>query len=184
MTVQNGDVITLRSWRSEDAAVLRDIAEATPDLATQTNGAALSTVAECETFIAERLPCTASVVNLAIAVDDIPVGNVGLSSIEYSHGTAWTYYWLASNARGRGLATRALASIALWAFDEQRLYRLELGHRTNNPASCGVASRAGFTPEGIEREKLRYGTERFDVERHARLATDAAPRVELIAIEQ
>jgi RimJ/RimL family protein N-acetyltransferase len=47
----------------------------------------------------------------------------------------------------------------------------------NNPASCAVAMRAGFAAEGIERAKLRYGVERFDVETHARLATDPAPSV-------
>jgi [ribosomal protein S5]-alanine N-acetyltransferase len=51
---------------------------------------------------------------------------------------------------------------------------LELGHRTNNPASCVVARRARFLVEGLERQKLRYGDERFDVELHARLATDPA----------
>ncbi|OUE31259.1 hypothetical protein BFL35_05940 [Clavibacter michiganensis] len=46
-----------------------------------------------------------------------------------------------------------------------------------NPASCRVATRAGFAAEGIERAKLRYGDERFDVETHARLATDPPPAV-------
>jgi len=52
-----------------------------------------------------------------------------------------------------------------------------LGHRVNNPASCRVATRAGYPAEGVERAKLRYGDERFDVETHARLATDPAPEV-------
>lgn len=47
----------------------------------------------------------------------------------------------------------------------------------NNPASCRVATRAGYPAEGVERAKLRYGDERFDVETHARLATDPAPAV-------
>jgi RimJ/RimL family protein N-acetyltransferase len=55
------------------------------------------------------------------------------------------------------------------------LFRLELGHRVNNPASCRVASRAGFLVEGLERQKLAYDGVRFDVELHARLATDAVP---------
>ena len=55
------------------------------------------------------------------------------------------------------------------------MFRLELGHRVNNPASCQVAIAAGFAVEGVERAKLRYGQKRFDVETHARLATD--PRV-------
>lgn len=56
------------------------------------------------------------------------------------------------------------------------LFRLELGHRVNNPASCVVAERAGFIAEGVERAKLKYGDERFDVELHARLATDPEPK--------
>jgi RimJ/RimL family protein N-acetyltransferase len=42
-------------------------------------------------------------------------------------------------------------------------------------ASCRVASAAGFLAEGIERQKLRYGAERFDVQTHARLASDPYP---------
>jgi RimJ/RimL family protein N-acetyltransferase len=67
-----------------------------------------------------------------------------------------------------------LTSVSTWAFDA-RLFRLELGHRLNNPASCRVATIAGFRAEGVERQKLRYGSERFDVETHARLATDPVP---------
>lgn len=48
-------------------------------------------------------------------------------------------------------------------------------HRTNNPASCSGARRAGFLAEGIERAKLEYGSQRFDVETHARLASDPVP---------
>ncbi|RIJ14589.1 N-acetyltransferase, partial [Clavibacter nebraskensis] len=73
-------------------------------------------------------------------------------------------------------ATRALAGAAAWGFADG-LFRLELGHRVNNPASCRVATRSGFAAEGIERAKLRYGDERFDVETHARLATDPATAV-------
>jgi RimJ/RimL family protein N-acetyltransferase len=49
---------------------------------------------------------------------------------------------------------------------------LELGHPTNNPASCGVAASAGFLYEGLERQRLTRDGNRHDVERHARLATD------------
>jgi RimJ/RimL family protein N-acetyltransferase len=73
-----------------------------------------------------------------------------------------------------------LQAVAEWAF-EAGLFRLELGHRVNNPASCRVARAAGFSPEGIERQKLRYGAERFDVETHARLAS--APETTTSALE-
>ena len=77
-------------------------------------------------------------------------------------------------ARGRGAASAGVRAAAAWAFTERDLHRPELGHRTN-PVSCRVATAAGFAVEGLEREKLRYGEQRFDVELHARLVTDPSP---------
>jgi RimJ/RimL family protein N-acetyltransferase len=91
-------------------------------------------------------------------------------------------YWLSAEARGKGLAVHAAASLANWAIEELNIFRLELGHRTNNHASCRVATRAGLVPEGLERAKLQYGDERFDVETHARLATDPSPSRELLPV--
>ncbi|WP_306387760.1 GNAT family N-acetyltransferase [Microbacterium sp. MPKO10] len=176
-------MITLRPWKLSDASALRECIATSPDLIRQVGTADVSTVEACRAFIRDALPAEASTVNVAICRDEVPVGNVGISNIEYRHGTGWTYYWLATTARGQGLATRALASLAQWAFAEQSIHRLELGHRVENTPSCRVASRAGFLPEGIQREKLRYGTERFDVETHARLATDAVPKLDPLTLE-
>jgi len=166
----------LRPWRLDDAAGLRTAFLGSGDLAAQFGAIELSTIVRCQSFIADNLaPATVSRQNFAISVDGVAVGNVGIGSMEHRHGTGWVYYWVSAEARGRGLATLALVSIADWAFTEQGLHRLELGHRTNNPASCRVAAKAGFVFEGIERQKLKYGTERFDVETHARLRTDAPP---------
>ena len=176
-------VTVLRPWRLEDAAGLQTAFTVSGDLAAQLGAIELSTLARCESFITDNLATgTASRQNFAISVDGTAVGNVGVGSMEHRHGTGWVYYWLSAQARGLGLATLALASIADWAFTEQGLYRLELGHRTNNPASCRVATKAGFAAEGIERQKLKYGTERFDVETHARLRTDAPPPYRLLPI--
>lgn len=172
------DEILLRPWAASDAEALRAVFLTTPDLDTQFGGADLSTVAGAGAFIDAQLISGDTRRNWAIVDgrDDRPVGNVGLSAIERRHDTAWAFYWLASAARGRGIATRALVSAAEWAFDEG-LFRIELGHRVNNPASCRVAARAGFLAEGVERQKLRYGSDRFDVELHSRLATDPVPAV-------
>ena len=166
----------LRPWRRGDAAGLQAAFTLSGDLTAQLGSIELSTIARCETFITDNLAtATVSRRNFAISVDGVAVGNVGIGSMEHRHGTGWVYYWVSAAARGQGLATRALASIADWAFTEQGLYRLELGHRTDNSASCRVATRAGFAAEGVERQKLKYGTDRFDVETHARLRTDAPP---------
>ncbi|WEO77445.1 GNAT family protein [Cryobacterium sp. SO2] len=175
---QSVPVAMLRPWRLDDAAGLQAAFTVSGDLAAQFGAIELSTIARCQSFIADNLaPATVSRQNFAISIDGVAVGNVGIGSMEHRHGTGWVYYWVSAEARGRGLATLALASIADWAFTEQGLHRLELGHRTNNPASCRVAAKAGFVFEGIERQKLKYGSERFDVETHARLRTDAPPPV-------
>jgi RimJ/RimL family protein N-acetyltransferase len=102
----------------------------------------------------------------------VVVGNVAITAVNRRHDTGWVSYWTTERARGRGVASAGVRAVAAWAFDEVGLFRLELGHRTNNPASCLVAARAGFLVEGLERAKLRYDNQRFDVELHARLATD------------
>lgn len=173
--------VELRPWTMEDGPALWAAYRQSPDLKTQFGSTALATVEEARAYIEAQLPFAESRRNWAITIDGAAVGNVGLSAIDRRHGTAWTYYWLAAAARGRGYAGQALATVAAAAFRDG-LFRLELGHRVNNPASCRVATRAGFIPEGIERQKLLYGVERFDVETHARLRTDASPDCEMLPL--
>lgn len=108
----------------------------------------------------------------AVLHDGVPVGNVAVSSVERRHLTGWVSYWMRESARGKGLATRACRAVSEFAFTELGLFRLELAHRLDNPASCRVALRAGFQVEGVERARLLYDGVRYDTETHARLATD------------
>ncbi len=120
----------------------------------------------------------------AIAVDDVPVGGVALQGIEHRNQSAQMTYWLAEFTRGLGLASRAAAAVAAYGFGELGLHRLELSHRVNHPKSRAVAVRAGFVAEGIERSKVLDDGERFDVETHARLATDPVPDIETLPISE
>jgi RimJ/RimL family protein N-acetyltransferase len=176
-------ILELRPWHPDDVPALRSAAAGDVDLARQFGGAMLDEPAAATEFLtANLLPRDETAHDFAITVDGEAVGNVGLHPIEPRHDTAWTSHWLAASHRGLGLATRALATVAAWGIDELGIFRLELGHRVNNPASCRVATRAGFVAEGIERKKLRYGVERYDVELHARLATDATPALDLLPL--
>lgn len=166
----------LRPWTRTDAPALLAAVQGSPDLAVQLGGLEPSNLAEAETVVAEVLRFDERTRYWAVVEDGVAVGAVGASAIELRHQTAWMSYWLAAPARGKGYATAALVAVSGWAF-AHGLHRLELGHRVNNPASCRVATAAGFAAEGVERDKLRYGTQRFDVETHARLATDPAPDV-------
>ncbi|MFD3975661.1 GNAT family N-acetyltransferase [Streptomyces cyaneofuscatus] len=163
----------LRPWLPADAsAVLRAFAPAEMD---RQSDRPVADRAGALAWIADRTRERGARTGYSWAVvgeEGEAVGCVAVRAVNRAHGTGWISYWTTEAARGRGVAPAGVRAVARWAFGELGLYRLELGHRTDNPASCRVAVRAGFAPEGIERGKLRYGDLRYDVERHARLADD------------
>ena len=66
-------------------------------------------------------------------------------------------------ARGRGVATRALGLVARWALVEKGLGRFQLRADVANEASQRVAEKAGFVREGVLRSSLVHKGERRDV---------------------
>lgn len=103
------------------------------------------------------------------------LGHIGVNEIRPALRVGRVGYWVLPEARGRGVATRALLLTADWAFTELRLHRLELDHAVGHEASCRVAERCGFRYEGTLRgavfEAGRHDAFR-DAHLHARLATD------------
>lgn len=166
---------TLRPWQTTDADAVR-AAFAPPDMARQA-AEPMHVPGAAERWLDARVTDfdAGRGWSFAVVEGEALLGNVAVTNISRTHDTGWVSYWTVEPARGRGVASAAVGAMAAWAFDDGGLFRLELGHRTNNPASCVVAARAGFLVEGLERQKLRYDDERFDVELHARLATDPRP---------
>ncbi|MEU6084519.1 GNAT family N-acetyltransferase [Streptomyces sp. NPDC047108] len=166
----------LRRWTDGDAGpVLTAFSD--PSMRWQSS-APVSTPDAAARWIADRNEQWASGSAFSFAVTDdtdTVLGQVAVGAVNRQHRTGWVSYWTTEQARGRGVASQACRSLARWVFAEAALFRLELGHRTNNPASCRVAVAAGFAVEGTERRKLEYDGVRYDVERHARLATDEEP---------
>jgi RimJ/RimL family protein N-acetyltransferase len=67
-------------------------------------------------------------------------------------------------ARGRGVATRALELMARWVFAaDEELGGLELRADVENRSSQRVAEKAGFVREGVLRSSLALKGERRDV---------------------
>jgi RimJ/RimL family protein N-acetyltransferase len=102
-------------------------------------------------------------------------------SISGSRGdTAETGYWIVPGWRGRGVATLALDALSRWAFEPAEegglgLRRIELRHSVANPASCRVATKAGYAREGTLRGSTRYADgDWHDEHLHARLFSDPA----------
>ena len=59
--------------------------------------------------------------------------------------------WLAPEARGRGVGTRALRLVADWTFATTAAIRLDAYIMVGNEASNRMTERAGFQREGIAR---------------------------------
>lgn len=94
--------------------------------------------------------------------DDVVLGGGSLYDIDPGQGRAAVGYWLAPEARGRGVATHAVRLIARWAFEDMDVARLELTCGPDNDASQRVAERCGFTREGVLRSHMQFKGVRRD----------------------
>jgi RimJ/RimL family protein N-acetyltransferase len=89
------------------------------------------------------------------------LGAIGL--MEYAPPVCRVGYWVQREARGRGVAPRALALLSRWALAELDLPRLELITDPDHRASQRVAEKAGFTREGVLRHAWEQRGEWKDV---------------------
>lgn len=112
----------------------------------------------------------------AITRDEELLGRVAVGNIALGEARAELSYWVLPDFRGRGLAPLAVGAVADWAFDDVGFHRLELHHSTRNRASCRVATRAGFVPEGTKRAHALHLDGWHDMHVHGLLASDARPR--------
>jgi RimJ/RimL family protein N-acetyltransferase len=103
-------------------------------------------------------------------IDGSLLGGITLRHFDPMRGVIEVGYWLFEEARGRGLATRAVQAVAREAF-ASGLWRVEAHVRIGNEASERV-KRAGFTHEGIKRRFLRHGGVRVDATLFSRLADE------------
>lgn len=111
------------------------------------------TIQDSREFLAEagRIWTEGTGAALAITRAGILVGGIGLNLGQRVPGVSEVGYWVAASARGRGVATEGLGSIAQWAFTTLGLHRIELHAAFENYASRGVAEAAGFIQEGVKR---------------------------------
>ncbi|MFC4561291.1 GNAT family N-acetyltransferase [Nocardiopsis mangrovi] len=101
-------------------------------------------------------------------------GSFGLVRTAWKARVTEVGYWLAPQARGRGLATEAVIAVSRWAVLDQGFQRVELKAGTANTGSRGVAERAGFTFEGVERSAMPLHTGRTDLAVYSLIRTDLA----------
>jgi len=99
---------------------------------------------------------------IADAETDRFLGAIGVHDIDRAAGRCNIGYYLAREARGRGVMTRAVLLLSRWAFDTLPVDRLEITIQPENCASRAVAERAGYTFEGVLRSYLEIRGSRRD----------------------
>ncbi|MGY0017848.1 GNAT family N-acetyltransferase [Streptomyces sp. YJ-C3] len=102
------------------------------------------------------------------AADGAPLGRMALRAMDLMEGLAEIGYWVLPEARGRGAAPRALATLTDWAFGTG-FHRLELEHSTRNEPSCRVAHKAGYPLEGTRLSSALHTDGWHDMHVHVRI---------------
>jgi RimJ/RimL family protein N-acetyltransferase len=109
---------------------------------------------------------------LVVDVDDTVLGMFGLVRVREDDECGEVGYWLAQEARGKGIGVVALTALVDAVFAAGYL-RVDAEAIVGNHASCRLLERVGFQHEGILRSIGWNGTgerkRRIDIHMYARL---------------
>ncbi len=149
----SGELVVLRPFRVEDAAALARASQ-DPDVLRFTLMPEGMTESDAASYIEMRHRQWNDSGHLTVAItspeSDEFLGQVGVH-FDYQLRRAETFYWLAADARGKGLATEALELVTSWALERHDVVRAQLITHIDNTASQRVAERCGYLKEGILR---------------------------------
>ena len=140
------ELIRLRRWQTADAPELEkawmDPAILSDSVAPENRSLRDARKWISRTDVRRRAGLALDLV-IADAGSDALLGEVGLYRLDKARRAAEMSWWLAAEARGRGLATRAVNLLAAWALDG-RLTAVLAEIQTSNVKSMELAARCGF----------------------------------------
>jgi RimJ/RimL family protein N-acetyltransferase len=155
------DAVALRPWRDTDLLAL---VEACQDSEIGRWTAVPSPYAERDAlqYLTRVEPDRRAGRELGLAIVDAPdgavLGSCGLARLDWEERKGEVGYWVAAEARGRGVGSRATRLLSRWALEALDLERLELLANPANHASQRLALAAGYTREGLLRSyRFRKG---------------------------
>lgn len=175
-TLVAGDV-TLRPWRLGDASTVLPLYDTEVARLFGLGGDApqLSRMQEAILRWRQGYAEARRVVSFLVVrtSDPVPVGMCQITDAGDDVGVvSWTTY---EPYRQRGYTTMAVLTLCRYAFSDLDMARLEAYLEPGHTAPSRVASRAGFTREGLLRRKATLDGSRRDLVLYARLGSDPAP---------
>jgi ribosomal-protein-serine acetyltransferase len=154
----------IRPLEAGDAEELYALVRANPDLEEWMPWAAEQDLAATERFIAagEEQLRDGKGFQAAVEPEKGIVGVIGLHTIDWVNRNASIGYWLAADARGRGLMTDVVRAVLDHAFYELELHRIEIHCAPENRPSRAIPERLGFREEARLRETELVGGRYLD----------------------
>jgi ribosomal-protein-serine acetyltransferase len=117
---------------------------------------------------------------LSIVKDGAVVGGIGWTNWVTIDNADWGMrsssadigYWLAKDAEGQGIVTRATRSLIDYGFGEMQLQRITIRAEPENQRSWAVPERLGFQYEGTQRHVCYWKDRWVDHRCYAMLAKE------------
>ena len=171
----HGERVRLRPWTVRDAddvyAACQD-----PEIQRWTTVPSPYTYSDALSYVSDVAPAAwvdgGAVYAVVAALSNRVCGAIGVHAMV--DGVANLGYWTAADARRQGLTVDALRVLTKYFLTSGGAVRVELVAEPDNAASVGVATAAGFTAEGVLRQRLLLKGRRADVVMFSMLPTDPA----------
>lgn len=159
-TLRDGD-LTLRPKRPDDVDAITAACQ-DPEIQRWTFVPSPYTRADAEAFLRSSAEEEADGTAAGfLAVDDAGrlLGSFSVMELDRGAGSGEIGFWVAAEARGRAVATRAVRLLTEWGHRELGLQRIEILPHKDNAASRRVAEKAGYRDTGELRGAPRAGVE-------------------------
>jgi RimJ/RimL family protein N-acetyltransferase len=173
-----GDTVVLRAWTPDDVDALVEICQ-DPEIPRWTVIPSPYGEAEARSFVAAQGERWASLEAAPFAIadpdSDRVLGSIEITLHERMHRRGEVGYWVAAEARGRGVAQDAVRAVSRWGFQTLGLARIELLTDPENHVSQAVAEAAGYTREGIMRSYREMKGRRVDFVCFSLISGDLLP---------
>jgi ribosomal-protein-serine acetyltransferase len=93
---------------------------------------------------------------------DRHIGNVSVWQTSQQNSTGEVGYWIRSDETSKGYGTEAAAAVVKIGFEELGFHKVVLRIAVGNIGSERIATKIGFTLEGILRDEVKVGDEWLD----------------------
>ncbi|WP_313552418.1 GNAT family protein [Aerococcus sp.] len=153
--ILSSDRLIFRAIEIEDLEVLLELINS-PEIEPNVGGWSFPVSKENQQKWISNLPITDSTLRLMIidAENNLSIGTVMLSNIDYKNGNAEIHLKLLSRIQGKGYGKESINRVLEYAFSELRLQCIFANVNEANSKSSNLFTKLNFKKEGILRNRI------------------------------